>query len=69
MDGGQEEASLAIRIDANQGEIVAKVDAWVEEKESTPVEMTNIAAHPEVPNEEAEVETVGALEDGYGRPA
>jgi hypothetical protein len=27
--------------------------------------MAKVAAHPEVPNEEAEVETVGALEDQY----
>jgi hypothetical protein len=30
------------------------------------VEMSNVATHPEVPNEEAEIETIGALEDQYG---
>jgi hypothetical protein len=49
------------------------MDAWIEgtethleRKESTPVEMANIGAHPDVPNEQAEVETVRVLEDRYG---
>jgi hypothetical protein len=41
-------------------------EACLERKGPTPEEMANVAAHPEVPNEEAEVETVAALEDLYG---
>jgi hypothetical protein len=39
----------------------------LERKKPTPVEMAKIVAHPEVPNEETEVETVRALEDRYGK--
>jgi hypothetical protein len=38
-------------------------EAYLESKEPTPVEMANVAAHPEVSEDEAEVETIGALED------
>jgi hypothetical protein len=40
-----------------------KTEAYLERKEPTPVEVANVAIHSEVPNEEAEVETVGAMED------
>jgi hypothetical protein len=41
------------------------METYLERKESTPVEMANIAAHPELPNEQAEVGTVRVLEDRY----
>jgi hypothetical protein len=40
-----------------------KTEAYLERKEPTPVEVANVAVHLKVPNEEAEVEIVGALED------
>jgi hypothetical protein len=43
-----------------------KTEVYLERKEPTPVEMAGVAVHPKVPNEEAEVETVGPLEDRYG---
>jgi hypothetical protein len=70
QDGGQD--GIPSRDDGlNEG--LAKGDdslprsdeAYLERKESTPVEMANVESHPEVPNEEAEVETVGALENRY----
>jgi hypothetical protein len=42
------------------------IEAYPERKEPTPVEMENIAAYPEVPNEEATVETIRALYNWYG---
>jgi hypothetical protein len=47
---------------------IGKMEAYLERKEPTPVEMVNVAEHPDVPNEGAKVETVGALEDLYGEP-
>jgi N-acetylglutamate synthase-like GNAT family acetyltransferase len=50
--------------------MIAKMDAWIEwmkacleSKEPTLVEMANVAVHPEITNEEGEVETVGKLQD------
>jgi chromosome segregation ATPase len=43
-----------------------KTEASLERKERTPVETARVAAYPEVPNQGAEAETVGALEDRYG---
>jgi hypothetical protein len=43
-----------------------KTDAYLEEKEPAPVEMANVAVPHEDSNEEAAVETIGALEDKYG---
>jgi hypothetical protein len=40
-----------------------KTEVYLERKEPTSVEVANVAVHPKVPNEEAEMETVGALED------
>lgn len=40
-------------------------EAYLERKESTPVEMANVESHPEVPNEKAEVETVEELKNRY----
>jgi hypothetical protein len=55
--------------EANQ-ERTAKMAAWIQRTEACVEKLVAnreklgaVAAHPEVPNEEAEVETVGALED------
>jgi hypothetical protein len=40
-------------------------EACLESKELAPEEMAKTAAHPEVPNEEAAVETIGALKDRH----
>jgi hypothetical protein len=41
-------------------------EACLKRKKPTPVEMANVVVHLEDPNEEDEVETVGALKDRYG---
>jgi hypothetical protein len=60
--------------EANQREMTAKMAAWIERKEDCVGKLVAnreksgaVATHPEVPNEEAEVETIGALEDRYGK--
>jgi hypothetical protein len=61
------------RTGVNQREMIAKMDAWIEGTEACAGKLVAnreksdvVAVHPEVPNEEAEVEIVGALEDQYG---
>jgi hypothetical protein len=43
-----------------------KIDACLKSKEPTPEETANAGADLEVPNEQATVETIGALKDLYG---
>jgi hypothetical protein len=71
---------IKVKMDAHQERMEANKNAWrkektayrkvtkacLERKEPTLEDMTNIAAHPEKSNEEAAVETIGALEDRYG---
>jgi hypothetical protein len=40
-------------------------ESWKERRKPTSVEMKSLAVHQEVPNEEAEVETIKALENQY----
>jgi hypothetical protein len=54
------------RTEASQQEKITKMDAWIEGTEANRENSDAVATHPEVPNEEAEVEDVGALEDRYG---
>jgi hypothetical protein len=73
MDDGQEEikaqvGSLAFRIDPNQEEMEAmlyaclgKTEAYPEMTEANPEETESAAEHPEVPKEDATVETLGTL--------
>jgi hypothetical protein len=42
------------------------MEAYAEKMETNPEEIKSVAEHHEVPNEEAEMETVGALKDRYG---
>jgi hypothetical protein len=42
------------------------MEAFLDSKEPTPVAMKSAAEHQEVPEEEVEVKTIGALEDRYG---
>jgi hypothetical protein len=42
------------------------MEAYLERKEPTPVETASAAAHSEDSNEDAAVETVGALKERYG---
>jgi hypothetical protein len=43
-----------------------KTEVCLESKEPTPEDMTNAAAHSEVPNRRAAVETIRALKGQYG---
>jgi hypothetical protein len=52
--------SLASRIDANQEEMKAMLDGSLRKTEAYPEEMETASEHPEVPKEEAAVETFGA---------
>jgi hypothetical protein len=60
------------RTKANQRETIAKMGAWIEgtkvcvgRLEANREKSDAVAEHQEVPNEEAEVETVGALKGRY----
>jgi hypothetical protein len=58
--------SLVSWIEANQQEMIAKMDAWVGKLEANQDKSDAVAKHQEVPNEEASVETIGALQDRHG---
>jgi hypothetical protein len=71
MDANQEE--FMANLDAHQERMIAKMDASIEGLEACVGRLQAnrensdaVAKHQEVPNEEAEVETVGALKDRYG---
>jgi hypothetical protein len=44
----------------------AMLDACLEKMKANPGELQSVAMHQKVPNEEAMVETIGALEEQYG---
>jgi hypothetical protein len=60
---------VASRLDANQEEMKAMLDACLEKMEANPEEQKSVAVHEEIPKEEAAGETFGALkkrhEDRY----
>jgi hypothetical protein len=71
MNDRQEEikdqvSSLASWIDPNQEEMKTMLDACLEKMGANPGELQSVVVHQEVPQEEATVETTGALEDPYG---
>jgi hypothetical protein len=71
VDDGQEGVkarvdSLASWIDANEGDMKVTLNACLEDMEENPAEQKSVAVHEEVPKEEAEVQTSGALKKRHG---
>jgi hypothetical protein len=57
---------MTARLEAKTDDCLQRMETYLERKEPTPVEMAKVTGHPEDPNEEAEMETIGTLWDRNG---
>jgi hypothetical protein len=69
---GAEIKTIREKIDTNHEKMETnqeEVDTFLEKMKANPGELQCVAVHQKVPNEEATVETIGALEEQYGGAA